>query len=125
MTTEEEILKGALSVIEQISDAEFQQKAWVEKKIHSYAFFEETMHQLFDDYELSDILNNYENYRISNEQHEILKKFYNTLNQYSDEKMSWIQNVDPTEILADPRWHEIQEMAKEVLKAFNYQKPPK
>ncbi|WP_256360122.1 hypothetical protein [Candidatus Rhabdochlamydia sp. T3358] len=27
------------------------------------------------------------------------------------------------EILKDPRWHVIQKIAKEVLKAFNFQEP--
>jgi hypothetical protein len=122
MSIEQEILKGILSIIENISNAQFQQKAWVENKVHPYAFFEESMHQLFDDYELSEVLDNYENYYISHEQYKILNKFYNVLNQYSDEKMSWLQTADPTKILADPRWHEIQKMATEVLKAFNYRK---
>lgn len=115
-------MKGILSVIESISNVPFQQKAWVENKVHPYAFFEESMHQLFDDYELSDVLDNYESYDISNEQYKILNKFYEVLDRYSDEKMSWLQTVDPKEILADPRWHEIQKMAKEVLEAFNYRK---
>ena len=52
----------------------------------------------------------------------ILNKFYNILNQYSYEKMSLLQIVDPKEILKDPRWHVIQKTAKEVLKAFKFHK---
>ena len=122
MSIEEEIVKGILSVIENISNAQLQQKTWVEGGGHPYAFFEETMHQVFDDYELAEILNNYENYGISNEQYKLLNKFYKLLNQYSHEKMSWLQTIDPKEILKDPRWHVIQKIAKEVLKAFNFHK---
>ncbi len=120
MSIEEEILKGILSVIENISNAQFQQEAWVNNKVHPYAFFEESMHQLFDDYEFSEVLNNYKTYKISNDQYKILDRFYVLLDQYSDEKMSWLQTVDPKEILIDPRWHEIQKMAKKVLRSFNY-----
>ena len=122
MNIEQEILKGILSVIENISNTQFQQKAWIENQGNSYAFFEESMHQLFDDYELSDVLNNYKIYGISTDQYSILRLFYEYLDQYSNEKMSWVQTVDPKTILKDPRWHEIQKMAKEVLEAFNYQK---
>lgn len=121
MGIEEEVLEGMLSVIEKISNVQFQQKAWVENKVHQYAFFEETMHQLFDDYELADILNNYKLYGISNEQYKILNEFYKVLDRYSDEKMSWLQTTDPKQVLADSRWHEVQKMAKGVLKAFNFQ----
>lgn len=122
MGIQEEIINGILSIIENISNSQFQQKAWVEKKVHYFAFFEESMHQLFDDYEFSDVLANYKNYDISNKQYKILNKFYEMLDCYSDEKMSSSQTVDPKEILADPRWHEIQNIAKEVLIAFNYRK---
>jgi hypothetical protein len=122
MSIEENILNGILSVIEKISNAQFQKKAWVDNKVHPYAFFEESIHQLFDDYELSEVLDNYKIYAISNDQLIILKILYKSLDCYSDEKMSWMQAVDPKELLEDPRWHEIQKMAKDVLEAFNYQK---
>ena len=121
MSREEEILKGILSIIEKISNAHYQQNAWIEKKAHPYAFFEETMHQLFDDFEFEEVLNNYKIYGISNEQHRILIKFYEILDQYSDEKMSWLQAVDSKEILEDSRWHEIQKIAK---KMYLFRSPP-
>ena len=98
----------------------YKQKPWAGTKVHPYAFFEESMHQLFDDYELFDVLKNHKIYHISSDQYIILHKFYKILDQYSDEKMSWLQTVDPKKILEDPRWSEIQKMAKEVLEAFNY-----
>jgi len=122
MSIEQEILKGILSVIENISNAQFQRRAWVDNQEHPYAFFEESMHQLFDDYALSEVLDNYKLYAISDDQCSVLRLFYECLDQYSDEKMTWLQTVDPKELLADPRWSEIQKMAGEVLKAFNYHK---
>lgn len=122
MSVEKEILNGILSVIEKISNVQFQQIAWIEKKVHPYAFFEELMHNLFDDYELSEILNNYKIYGISKEQYNILFKFYLILDRFSNDKMSWFESVDPIEILKDPRWNEIQTVAKKVLKAFHYEK---
>ena len=119
MNVEKKILEGILSVIEKISNIQYQQKAWIERKI-LYATFEETMHQLFDDYELNDVLHNYEVYRISNSQYKILNHFKAVVDRYSDEKMSWLGSVNPKEILEDSKWHEIQNMAKEVLEAFRY-----
>ena len=122
MSVEEEVLKGVLAVIENILNAHFQQKAWIEKNTTPYDFFEETMHRLFDDYELAEMVRNYKAYGISNEQYHLLNTFYEILDQYSDEKMSWLETVNPKEILADPKWHKIQKMAKKILKVFNYQK---
>jgi len=116
------ILKELLSVIEDISNIDFQQKGWIEKKIHPYCTFEETMHHFFDDYEAKEILDNYKDYNITIYQYKILLKFYYILHKYSEKKMSWHYSVNPKEILTDPKWHEIQKKAKEVLKAFNYQK---
>lgn len=121
MTAKEEIVAGILSLIEIVSNPQFQQAAWVEMKV-PHLFFEEVMNKLFDDYDFSEILDNYLYYNISKEQYKILKKFHEMLDQYADEKMSAISIVDPKEVLADPRWHAIQREAKEVLKAFHYQK---
>lgn len=122
MNIETEILQGILSIIETISDPQFQQKAWVENAVNPYASFEESMHHLFDDYEIASVINNYEIYGISNSQYTNLNKFYKDIDRYSNEKMSWLDSADPKEILADPRWHEIQKLAKEVLEAFHYTK---
>ncbi len=77
------------------------------------------MHQLFDDYEIRDVLNDYKTYGISDSQYEILYQFYVAIDQFSSEKMSWSQFVDPLDVLTDPKWINIQYMAKKVLKAFD------
>ena len=118
-------LKNIISIIDDISNIEFQKKAWVNKEVHPYATFEETMHQLFDDFELEEVLSDYECYEITNEQYNILNKFYEALDVYSDKHMSWDESVDPKKILNDPKWHKIVKMAKEVLIAFDYKKSQK
>jgi hypothetical protein len=75
MSIEEEIVKGILSVIENISNAQLQQKTWVEGGGHPYAFFEETMHQVFDDYELAEILKDPRWHVIQKTAKEVLKAF--------------------------------------------------
>jgi len=117
---EKEILKGLLSTIENISNVDFQQKGWIEGKIHPYCFFEETMHQFFDDYEAKEVIDNYKDYGITHTQYKLLSKLYKYLDKYAEAKMSWYDSADPKQILADPKWHKIQKIAKEVLEVFNY-----
>ena len=51
---------------------------------------------------------------MSANQHAILKKFRDEFDRFCDE------NDYPEEFIESPEWAEIIELAKEVLKAFNY-----
>lgn len=90
------------------------------KKITSLCFFEETIHQIFDDYDLAEILEEHKKYEISEQQLALLEKFMHSLDEYSEEKMSWLYEANPQEIINDPKWHKIQKLAKEGQKIFNY-----
>lgn len=103
-----------LSILENISHSQVHQKAPIDKKVRPHAFLEEIMQHLFNDSAFKDVLNNYKLYDLSNEQYYLLKKFYEALTQY-------LEYADSTQLFKDPKGHQIQEMAKEVLKAFNYQ----
>jgi hypothetical protein len=116
VSVEEVILKGILSIVGYVANASLQQKVWVVREGDSHTPFAEIMRQLFDDYDLENVLNDYKTYGISNKQYEILNRFYKVLGRCLDEKMLWVQRIDQGELL--------QAMAKEVLKAFNYHSDP-
>ena len=78
------------------------------------------MHHIFDDYEVKEVLKNYQSYGISEKKYEILAVFCQILNVYADNKMDWFNTINPNELLADPEWHKIQLMAKNVLQAFEF-----
>ncbi|GAB4191072.1 MAG: hypothetical protein Tsb0015_12780 [Simkaniaceae bacterium] len=111
-------LNDILTTIKYIFDFKIEKKM-SKTDFFSFAdtFFENLIND-FDDYAIKYILKNYEKYGISYKQYKILKKFYENLEKYSEE-LNW-DNAE--EIFNNPKWHEIQAMAKEVLTAFHYPK---
>lgn len=113
------ILKELLGVIYNISDAEYQERVWVKGLGPECSNFDETMCNFFDDYNAEEVVKNYKDYGISQKQYKVLLKFYNTLREYSDKTP---ETVNDHEVLSDSDWYKIQEMAKKVLEAFDYEK---
>jgi hypothetical protein len=110
------ILKRCLETIEGISDVEYQKRVWIRGEGPECDDFDEQMVFFFDDGE--PIFESYKDFGISDEQYQLLMKFHGVLDVFSDEML-----YHPAqEIISDPRWHEIQKMAKEVLKSFDYPK---
>lgn len=68
--------------------------------------FDETMVYFFDESE--PILKNYQDFGISLEQYQLLIRFHEVLDVFSDEMMYF----SAQKIISDPRWQEIREMAK-------------
>lgn len=111
-----QILKSILGFVDRISDEDYQKRVWVRLEGPECDDFDETMTYFFD--EIESILKNYKDFGISNEQYQLLVKFHDILDLFSDEMMYF-----PAEqIILDPRWQEIRELAKEVLQAFNFHK---
>jgi hypothetical protein len=108
------ILNQHLRNIASISDKNYQERIWIRGEGPEYDDFDETCCHFFDDGD--PILENYKDYSISNDQYEILKKLRAKFDLFSE------QNTWPAEFINTPEWTEITLMAKEVLKAFNYNK---
>lgn len=72
------------------------------------------MNDFFDDGE--PILQNYQDYGLSQNQYRFLKKFYDEFRIFAD------NNDSPENFIDTPEWEKIMNMAKEVLEAFNYQR---
>ncbi len=122
MDAKSNILKGLSHVIWTITNAEYQERVWINGLGPECGSFEETICNFFDDYNAEEILNNYKDYNITFKQYQILLKLYKLLDKYSDEAMSYSDFINPEVIIKDKKWKKIQKLAKEVLKAFNYKK---
>lgn len=106
-----DILNSFLQTIQSISDIEYQKKVW----IHGEPLgtdFDETVNNYSLDSE--GILINYKDFKISEFQLEILKKFDQLFQNFYKEN-NW-----PPDFIDTPEWNEIVQMAKEVLQSFNY-----
>lgn len=110
------ILREHLRNIHGISDKEYQKRVWIRGEGPECDDFTETVCHFFDDGD--PILKKYEDYNITKTQYSILKKFRNEFESFCD---SPVRPYLPDEFISTPEWTTITEMAKEVLKAFNYQ----
>lgn len=100
-----------INIINHLSDKEYQKKVWIRGE-PSGTDFDETVN-LFAD--IGDpILENYQDFGISDSQYQILKRFRDKFGAF------WEENDWPPEFIDTPEWTEITVMAKEVLQAFNY-----
>ena len=105
-----QILNGFLRIIEGLSDKEYQKRAWIKGE---EADFDEAVCLFFD---IGDpILNNYKDFEITEAQYKPLKKFRDEFRIFAD------KNDFPEEFIDTPEWAKIMNLAKDVLKAFNYQ----
>ena len=109
-----QVLDNFLQNLYFISDKEYQKRVWIEARGPEVHDFDEAACDFFDLGEC--IFNNHESYGITDNQYNLLIKFRNEFEAFSD-KNNW-----PDDFIDTPEWAKIMEMAKEVLKAFNYQK---
>lgn len=100
-----------------ISNKEYQKRVWIEGRGPECQDFDEAVNDFFP--EVEHILENYQDYGLSQIQYEALKKFRDEFDIFADE------NDFPEEFIDSPEWARIMELAKEVLKAFNFQAPKK
>lgn len=108
------MLKSLLQFVDRIADRNYQKRVWERVEGPECDDFDETMVYFFDESE--PILRDYKKFGISDSQHQLLLKMRDALDVFSDEMMY----LPAEKIIYDPRWGEIQDMAKDVLKAFSY-----
>lgn len=106
-----QIMEAFIRMIDHISDKEYQKRAWIKGE---EADFDETVCIFFG--EGDSILENYKDFAITETQYRILKKLRDEFRVFADEN-DWPENFIDT-----PEWAKIMNLAKEVLKAFNYEK---
>ena len=111
----EEFLNSFLYDICRFSDKEYQKRAWIEGTGPEYGDFDEAVMWFLEDGEI--IMNHYKEFKITESQHLLIKMFWDRITSFSD-KNDW-----PAEFIDTPEWTKITEMAKEVLKEFNWKMP--
>lgn len=112
MIYRKQVIKEFLNNIHRISNKEYQKRVWIEGIGPECHDFDEAVNDFFGDGD--PILKNYKDYGVSKNQYLILKKFHSKFRTFADEH-------DFPEIFIDtPEWDKIIDMAKDVLKAFNY-----
>jgi hypothetical protein len=106
------IINQHLKNIHHISDKEYQKRVWIRGEGPECDDFDETVNYFFG--EMDSILDEYKKFWITDSQYQILKKFRDKFRAFSDG-----HSYEPL-FIDTPEWSEITEMAKEVLKAFDY-----
>lgn len=116
MLTEEnkkDILNSFLETIKSISDIPYQRRAWISGEPPGTDFDETVNNYSLD---AKGILDHYKDFKITENQIHILKKFDARFYVFYN-KNDW-----PPQFIDTPEWNKITKDAKEVLKEFNYKK---
>lgn len=108
------ILRGLLSDIANISNKEYQKRIWICAEGPECDDFTELVCRFF--FKADTFLEESSEYKLPVYKVNILKKFIHEFDKFSEE------NDLPQLFIDTPEWTKITMMAKEVLKAFDYQK---
>jgi len=110
------IFEQFLRNVSGISNREYQKRVWIRGESSDVDDFDETVEHFFDDVELILDQNpkDYKKFELSNKQLHTLKIFRDAFKKFSED------NYWPPEFIYTPEWEEIMNMAKEVLKVFDY-----
>ena len=103
-----------LKLISCISDEEYQIRVWIKGIGPECHDFDEAVNEFFPTCE--SILENYNDFKLTAKQYKVLKLFQDEFQIFAD------KNDFPEEFLDTPGWGRIMNLAKDVLKAFNYYK---
>ncbi|NNM44025.1 MAG: hypothetical protein HKM07_06745 [Chlamydiae bacterium] len=109
-----DILNGFIDILTRISSREFQKRVWIRGEGPECDSFDDVVCEFFGEDEA--ILAKYKDFGITDFQYQLLVKFRDAFRAFTD------KNNYPEKFIDTPEWTRITEMAKEVLKAFNYQK---
>jgi len=108
-----QILNSVLIIVENISDKNHQERAWIRGEGPKVEDFDEAVNNFFGD--ADPMLENYQYYGLSEPQYQILKIFRDEFRVFAD------NNYHPIEFIDTPEWARIRSLAKDVLEAFDYQ----
>jgi hypothetical protein len=106
-----QIMETFIRMIDHISNKEYQKRAWIKGE---EADFDEAVCIFFG--EGDPILKNYKDFGITEAQYKLLKKLRDEFRIFADE------NDFPEEFIDTPEWAKIMDLAKDVLKVFNFSK---
>ena len=110
-----EIMKTFIQSIVEASDEEYQNRVWIEGAGPECDDFDEFVNYFIDESDV--ILKQYKDFGIADIQYQLLMKFAKEVKKFT---LATSRASLPRVFLKSPEWKKIMEMAKEVLKAFNY-----
>lgn len=109
-----QIVEGFIGIFTRIASKAYQKRIWVRGEGPEVDAFDDTVCDYFG--QCDSILINYKEFGITEAQYNLLKNFKSAFEKFSDE------NDYPELFIDSPEWTKISEMAKEILKAFEYEK---
>ena len=112
------MLENVLCRILGVSDKAYQIRIWIEGKGPEWDDFDETTEYIISDGR--DILKEYTLFNMTDEQHRCFKKFFSEYEAFCDGP-ALDHYYLPERFIDTPEWTAITELAKEVIKSFNYQ----
>ena len=110
------VIKMILENIYVISDKEYQERVWIRGEGPECDSFCDTVNDFSND--VDPVLEDYQFYGLTKIQYSFLKRFRMNF------KIFYKEHHWEPEFIDSPEWHRITEMAKEVLKVFDYNKEP-
>ncbi|MCH9621355.1 MAG: hypothetical protein S4CHLAM20_07750 [Chlamydiia bacterium] len=110
----EYILNNLLENICEISNKDYQKRIWIRSEGPYIGDFDEFCMEFFD--YADGVIEDYKSYGITVTQYENLLKLHDVFELFSD------KHREPEEFIDLPEWQRIMDLAKEVLKVFNYKK---
>lgn len=112
--TKKSILRELLMVLTRFSDKEYQKRVWIRAEGPECDDFDEAANQFFD---VADpILEEYKDFQIMENQQNLLMEFRHKLDLFNRGERPY----SPEEFIDTREWGEIVEIAKNVLRAFEY-----
>lgn len=98
--------KNLFNAIKDVSDIDFQRKAWIGKDPQYISSFSEVISILYDDFDFERYIQYYKSIKGEDTLHKLLSELDQMINEYEAPETDEL-------ILADPRWIEITNKAKE------------
>lgn len=114
MTTPKDLwIKNVIDSLKEFASSEFQEKGWVRGVVHDYCCYIETINGLFQEAVFDDFIDEKaKEFGFSSDQIEKLDRFRKAVQAFDTRYGGW---EDPKDILNDPEWSKIRELAKEAL----------
>lgn len=109
-----DILNFVLERVANIANKEYQKRIWIRGEGPEVDDFDETACHFL--HEGGGVLEEYKEFGITESQYYLLKSLRDEFQAFSN-KNNW-----PQDFIDTPEWGKIMNLAKEVLKAFHYQK---
>ncbi len=109
-----QIMETFIRIMKHISDKEYQTRIWIKGEGPEVDDFDETVCNFFQ--EGDGIIEKHEEFGLTENQYQILRQFRDQFKAFSG------QNDLPEEFIDTPEWKSVMEMAKKVVKAFDFPK---